>query len=113
MTEGPPNLAASTPSDADAGVDPAAYITLNFTREMNETSLRSALTFDPSIPFDVRLDPADGRRAIIAPAELLAPNTTYQVSVNTAALDIARSEQRKRHRLQLADALGCGRQVGT
>jgi Bacterial Ig-like domain len=88
LTEGPPNLAASTPSDADAGVDPAAYITLNFTREMNATSLRSAITFDPSIPFAVRLDPADGRRAIIAPSELLSPNTNYQVSVNTAALDI-------------------------
>jgi len=88
VTEGPPNLAASTPGDADTGVDPATYITLSFTREMSETSLKSALTFDPSIPFDVRLDPADGRRAIIAPSELLAPDTTYRVSVNTAALDV-------------------------
>jgi Bacterial Ig-like domain/WD40-like Beta Propeller Repeat len=88
VTEGPPNLATSTPSESDTGVDPAAYITLNFTREMNSNSLRSALTFDPSIPFDVRVDPADGRRAIIAPSELLAPNTTYQVAVSTGALDI-------------------------
>jgi hypothetical protein len=88
VTEGPPNLAASTPSDADTGVDPATYINLVFTREMNATSLRSALTFNPSIPFDVRLDPADGRRAVIAPAQLLVPNTAYQVSVNTGALDI-------------------------
>ena len=87
-TEGPPNLATSSPSDTDIGVDPAAYIDLNFTREMNPTALSSALTFSPSIPFEVRLDPADGRRAIIAPSELLAPNTAYQVSVNTAALDI-------------------------
>jgi hypothetical protein len=88
VTEGPPDLATSTPSDADTGVDPAAYITFVFTREMNVTSLRSALTFNPSIPFDVRLDPTDGRRAVIAPSQLLAPDTTYQVSVNTAALDI-------------------------
>ena len=88
VTEGPPNLATSTPSDSDAGVDPAAYITLNFTREMNATSLQSALTFNPSIPFDVRVDPADGRRAIIAPSEFLAPNTAYQIAVDTAALDI-------------------------
>ncbi len=88
VTEGPPNLATSTPSDTDTSVDPAAYIDLAFTREMNATSLRSALTFNPSTPFDVRLDPADGRRAVIAPSELLAPNTTYEVSVNTAALDI-------------------------
>jgi hypothetical protein len=88
LTEGPPNLASSTPSDTDSGIDPAAYITLGFTREMNASTLRSALTFNPSIPFDVRLDPTDGRRVIVAPSQLLSPNTTYQVSINTAALDI-------------------------
>ncbi len=88
VTEGPPNLATSTPSDSDTGVDPATYLNLNFTREMNASTLRSALTFSPSIPFEVRLDPADGRRAIIAPSELLSPNTVYDVSVNTAALDV-------------------------
>jgi hypothetical protein len=88
VTEGPPNLATSTPSDGDTSVDPAEYITLNFTREMDANSLQSALTFNPTTPFDVRIDPADGRRAIIAPSELLAPNTPYQVAVNTAALDI-------------------------
>ena len=88
LTEGPPNLASSTPSDADTAIDPAAYITLAFTRDMNASTLRSALTFSPSIPFDVRLDPTDGRRVIVAPSQLLAPDTTYQVSVNTAAVDI-------------------------
>jgi hypothetical protein len=88
LTEGPPNLVSSTPSDADTGIDPAAYITLAFTREMNASTLRSALTFSPSIPFDVRMDPTDGRRVIVAPSQLLAPDTTYQVSINTAAVDI-------------------------
>ena len=88
VTEGPPNLATSTPSDGDTAVDPAEYITINFSREMDPNSLRSALTFNPATQFDVRLDPADGRRAIIAPSEFLTPNTTYQVAVNTAALDI-------------------------
>ena len=88
VTEGPPNLASSTPSDADTGVDPAAYLSLVFTRPMNPTTLRSALTFSPDIPFEVRLDPADGRRALIAPSPLLAPNTSYRLAVSTAALDI-------------------------
>ncbi len=88
LTEGPPNLASSTPADADTGIDPAAYITLAFSREMDATTLRSALTFSPSIPFDVRPDPTDGRRVIVAPSQLLAPNTTYEVSINTAAVDI-------------------------
>jgi hypothetical protein len=87
-TEGPPGLAGSTPSDNEAGVDPAAYLTLDFTREMNGATLRSAFTLNPSVPFSVRLDPSDGRRAIIAPSQLLSPNTAYQLAVNVAALDI-------------------------
>ena len=87
-TEGPPGLAGSTPSNNDAGVDPAAYLTLDFTREMNGATLGSALTISPSVPFSVRLDPSDGRRAIIAPSQLLSPNTAYQLAVNVAALDI-------------------------
>ena len=87
-TEGPPGLAGSTPSDSDAGVDPAAYLTLDFTRDMNGSTLGSALTLNPSVPFSVRLDPSDGRRAILAPSQLLAPNTAYQLAVNVAALDI-------------------------
>jgi len=87
-TEGAPALAGSTPSDNDASVDPAAYLTLDFTREMKDSTLRSALTLNPNVPFSVRLDPSDARRAIIAPSQLLAPNTAYQLAVNVAALDI-------------------------
>jgi hypothetical protein len=88
VTEGPPNVIGSTPSNSDTGVDPAAYLSLAFTREMNPTSLRSAITISPNISFDARLDPADNHRAIIAPAQLLSPNTPYQLSINTAAVDI-------------------------
>jgi Tol biopolymer transport system component len=55
---------------------------------MDAASLKSAIAITPSVPFDVRLDPADTQRAIIAPAQLLTANTTYQVLVNTAALDV-------------------------
>ena len=88
VTERPPSLAGSTPADHESGIDPAAYLTIDFTREMNPATLRSAFTFNPSIPFSVRPDPADGRRAIIAPSQLLAPNTIYQLAVSTAALDV-------------------------
>ncbi|HSP09215.1 MAG TPA: Ig-like domain-containing protein [Candidatus Dormibacteraeota bacterium] len=87
VTELPPSLVGSTPASQDAGVDPAAYLTLDFTRQMDPVSLRSALSLNPSTAFDVRLDPADGRRAIIAPAELLAPNSSYQLSIEIAATD--------------------------
>jgi hypothetical protein len=88
VTEGSPSLAGSTPGNNDASVDPAAYLSLDFTREINATSLRSALTLSPGVPFNVRLDPADSRRAIVAPSQLLAPNTAYELAVNTSALDI-------------------------
>ncbi len=87
VTEAPPSLIASAPAGGDSGVDPAAYLTLDFTRQMNASSLASAVTIEPHVPFEVRLDPADGRRAIIAPSQLLAANTAYQIAVNTAALD--------------------------
>jgi hypothetical protein len=87
VTEGPPSLAGSTPTNGEGGVDPVAYLTLNFTREMNGASLQGAITITPPAPFSVRLDPADGRRAIVAPAALLEPSTAYTIAVSTAALD--------------------------
>jgi hypothetical protein len=87
LTEGPPSLAGSAPGNGEPGVDPAAYLVLNFSRDMNGASLRSAITIAPSAPFSVRLDPADGRRANIAPATLLQANTTYTIAITTAATD--------------------------
>ena len=87
-TEGPPSLNGSIPANADSGVDPAAYLTVSFTRTMNLASIKSALAITPSVPFNVRLDPADNRRAIIAPSRLLAPNSTYEVAVFTSARDV-------------------------
>jgi hypothetical protein len=87
VTEGPPSLAGSTPAAGDSGVDPAAYLALDFSRDMNGASLSNAITITPQTPFSVRIDPADGRRAIIAPAALLDPATNYRIDVTTAALD--------------------------
>jgi Tol biopolymer transport system component len=87
VTEGPPTLAGSTPAKGEGGVDPAAYLALDFTRDMDGPSLRTAISISPPAPFSVRLDPADGRRAIIAPAALLQAATAYVITVTTAALD--------------------------
>jgi Tol biopolymer transport system component len=54
---------------------------------MDAASMKGAITISPTVPFNVRLDPNDGRRAIVAPDELLVPNTTYTLAVNTSALD--------------------------
>ena len=87
VTEVPPALVASTPAAGDQGVDPASYLALQFTRAMNGATLASAITLYPTVPIDVRLDPNDSRRALIAPSQLLAPNTAYEIAINTAALD--------------------------
>jgi len=86
-TELPPRLAGSTPSDGDGGVDPADYVAVTFSRAMLESSLVSAIVFTPEIRFGVRIDPSDSRRAIVAPASLLQPNTLYRVRVTQLAKD--------------------------
>ena len=87
-TEGAPAMTGSSPANGDTDVDPSGYLTLDFSRGMDPASLKSALSFTPSLPFDVRLDPADGRRAVLAPSQLLAANSNYQLLLNTAALDV-------------------------
>ena len=86
-TEAPPGLAASSPSDDESNVDPASYLSIDFTRDMDASTLASAITLRPFVPFSVRLDPADARRAVVAPDSLLDPSTAYTVNVSTAALD--------------------------
>jgi len=88
VTESPPSFTGSTPANADSGVDPSAYLALEFTREMNPVSLGGAVAISPSVPLSVHLDPTDPRRAIVSPLALLAPNTAYQLTVSVAALDV-------------------------
>jgi hypothetical protein len=88
MTELAPALTAAQPGDKEGGVDPATFLTLDFSREMNAASLPGAITISPPAPFNVRLDPADGRRAIVAPQSLLSPTTQYTVTVSSSALDV-------------------------
>ncbi len=88
ITEAPPSLSGSSPGAGERGIDPASYLSLSFTRTMSATSLQSAITLTPGVPFDVRPDPAEPLRVIVAPSQLLHPNTTYQVAVSAAALDV-------------------------
>jgi hypothetical protein len=88
VTEGPPSLAGSTPANRDTGVDPSAYLRLDFSRAMDQAHMKSAISIFPSVPFDVKLDPSDSRRAIIAPSQLLAAHTEYQVVVNVGVTDV-------------------------
>ncbi|HEX9100165.1 MAG TPA: Ig-like domain-containing protein [Candidatus Dormibacteraeota bacterium] len=86
-TEGPPTMVGSSPANNQSDVDPASYLFIDFTREMDASTLDSAITIEPFVLFSVRLDPTDGRRVVLAPDSLLDPSTTYTVDVTTAALD--------------------------
>ena len=86
-TEAPPTVTGSTPANNETDVDPASYLSIDFTRDMDASTLGGAITIEPTVPFSVRLDPTDARVAVVAPATLLAPSTTYTVSVSTAGLD--------------------------
>jgi len=92
VTEGPPGLVGSTPARGERSVDPASYISLDFTRAMDPATLKDAISIGPSVPFEVRPDPADSRRAIIAPSQLLTANTEYQVLVDASARDVDGNE---------------------
>lgn len=87
-TEPPPGLAASDPTPGERDVDPAAYITLSFSREMDAHSLAGAVTLSPAVELAVRTDPADARRVILAPQSLLTPNLDYSVTVTQSAHDV-------------------------
>lgn len=87
QTEAAPALTGATPSPGDSGVDPAAYLTLAFSRPMDLGSLASAISITPGIGISIRQDPTDGRRIIVAPRSLLEPNQDYTVAVTRAARD--------------------------
>lgn len=86
-TEVAPRFASSTPSDGDTGIDPADYLSISFSRAMLESSLKGAISFTPTFPFSVLLDPTDDRRVIVAPSSLLQPDTTYQMLITPIAED--------------------------
>ncbi len=86
-TEPPPTVTGSSPANNQSDVDPASYLSIDFTRDMDASTLEGAISIEPFVRFSARLDPTDGRRAVLAPDTLLDPSTTYTVNVTTAALD--------------------------
>jgi hypothetical protein len=87
QTEVAPELRSTSPAHGEANVDPAVYLGLAFSREMDAESFRGAVTFSPAVAYAVRSDPSDARRILIAPRSLLEPSTDYEVSVKANATD--------------------------
>jgi Tol biopolymer transport system component len=87
-TEDPPGVASVTPAHHDGNVDPTALISVGFTRDVDITSLPAAISLTPSVPFFVRPDPGDARRALIAPKTLLEPDRAYLLTITRLARDV-------------------------
>lgn len=88
VTEGPPTLTGASPGQGDQNVDPASYITLGFSRQMDVASLRTAVSMTPGAPFAIRTDAADPFHVVIAPKSLLEPKQTYSVTIGQRARDV-------------------------
>jgi len=87
QTEGPPDVRTISPGNGETGVDPATYLTLGFSRDMNAGSFSAAVTFSPPLSFSVQADPSDARSVLIAPNSLLAAHTEYQMTISSNATD--------------------------
>jgi len=85
-TESAPALTSTAPSDGAAAVGVDADIVLQFSRAVLAPP-ESAVALDPSTPFNVRLDPTDASRLVVAPLRLLRPATAYHVTVAGSLAD--------------------------
>lgn len=87
-TEVAPLLSGSSPGPGEPAADPAAYLSLTFSRPMDVTTLGSAISISPPVGLALRTDPADGRRVILAPRALLNPGSDYSIAVTRDAHDV-------------------------
>jgi dipeptidyl aminopeptidase/acylaminoacyl peptidase len=87
ITEEPLKLAGSSPSEGDTRIDPTSYLVLAFTRAIDVSSIPRSVSITPQVGFDVRGDENDPARVTLAPRSLLAPNTTYTMTVLPGARD--------------------------
>jgi Tol biopolymer transport system component len=55
---------------------------------MDLTSLASALSLSPGLPYALRYDPADSRHVVLAPRTLLDASTSYALTVTPDAHDV-------------------------
>jgi len=73
-------------ANLDSNVDPASYLAIDFTREMDPSTLSKRDHNRTSVPFSSASIPQTQSAAVVAPDSLLTPATTYTVNVGTAAL---------------------------
>jgi hypothetical protein len=81
----PPVVVSTVPADRSAGVDRSTDITIEFSENMNRTSVERSVTIEPQVPLG-RLT-WEGDVLTARPDTLLPDSTTFMVSVGDGARD--------------------------
>ncbi|MDR0331200.1 MAG: Ig-like domain-containing protein [Chitinispirillales bacterium] len=87
VDEAPPKVAASSPSDGQANVDPQAAVSVTFSEWINRSGAAGAVSVYPPLTRGVAVKVAKNK-LIIAPREPFAGNTTYHVVIGAALQDL-------------------------
>jgi len=82
-TDGPEVLRSDPPNET-RGMSPDQDITVWFDESVDPVTVPGSVVFTPNIPFTVRVR---GRRVIIRPADLLAPDQTYILTLHRGIHD--------------------------
>ena len=85
LGDAPPRLLATVPPEAAASLTPFTRARLTFATPMNPPSVAAALTLDPPTPFALSWDAAR-TTFVVSPTAPLQPDTSYRLTVGTAAL---------------------------
>ncbi len=88
-TEGGPQVSSIFPSDGGT-LGPDQAISINFSRDMNPTAVRRAITISPALsgPYQLESSSTVPGRFLIDPQLPLTPGVTYTISVARSALDV-------------------------
>ena len=80
----PPSITAHLPTGTSVPVD--TTISVTFSEMMNQTSVENAFSVSPSVSGSLGWD---GNKMVFTPSSNLAYETTYTVTINTSAEDLA------------------------
>src|SRR5207237_9520378 len=69
-TEPAPEVVSISPGANERNFDPAGYLSVTFSRQMDLAVLSTTISLSPQTPFSLRLDSGDARRVTIAPRTL-------------------------------------------
>lgn len=86
-TEGPLQVADTSPGAAERGVDPAAYLEVSFNHRLDPASLAAGFALEPAVAVRATVAPDDPFRAVVAPAGLLSAGSAYTLTITARVTD--------------------------